>query len=79
VKPREVLEELDRLGVTVWWLQYGGDSLAPGTRIESIGQVSPELRAAIDEHTETLLQIMTRRPGESPGLYFRPPGAGDAA
>ncbi len=78
MSPREVLAELDRRNIMVYWMQDGADSLAPGTRIENVGCVSPELRAAIDEHTEMLLQIMTRRPGESPGLYYRPPGPGGA-
>jgi hypothetical protein len=78
ITPREVLAELDRANIIVYWTQNGVDSLAPGTRIETVGRVSPELRAAIDEHTEMLLQIMTRRPGESPGLYYRPPGPGGA-
>jgi hypothetical protein len=76
---REVLAELDRQNITVYWIQDGVDSLAPGTRIEPMGHVSPELRAALDAHTETLLQIMTRRPGETPGLYYRPPGTGGEA
>jgi hypothetical protein len=79
MSPREVLAELDRQNITVYWIQYGVDALAPGTRIEPMGQVSPELRDALDAHTEMLLQIMTRRPGETPGLYYRPPGAGGEA
>jgi hypothetical protein len=79
ISPREVLAALDRGNIIVYWMQNEADSLAPGTRIETVGWVSPELRAAIDEHAEMLLQIMTRRPGESPGLYYRPPGAGGAA
>jgi hypothetical protein len=79
MSPREVLAQLDRQNITVYWIQYGADSLAPGTRIEPMGQVSPELRAALDAHTETLLPIMTRRPGEAPCLYYRPPGAGGEA
>jgi hypothetical protein len=79
MSPREVLAELDRQNITVYWMQNGVDSLAPGTRIETVGWVSPELRSAIDEHTEMLLQIMTRRRGEAPRLYYRPPGAGGEA
>jgi hypothetical protein len=78
MSPREVLAELDRRNIMVYWMQDGADSLAPGTRIETVGWVSPELRAAIDEHAQILLQIMTRRPGESPNLYYRPPGTGGA-
>jgi hypothetical protein len=79
MSPREVLAELDRGNIVVYWTQNGADSLVPGTRIETVGWVSPELRAAMDEHTEILLQIMTRRLGESPGHYFRLPGARGAA
>ncbi len=79
ITPREVLAELDRGSIMVYWMQNGEDALPPGTRIETVGWVSRELRAAIDEHAEVLLQIMTRRPGEAPGLYYRPPGAGGAA
>jgi hypothetical protein len=80
--PREVLAELDRLGITIWWQQASpgpGAHLEPGTRIEPLSQVPRELRAAIDAHTETLLQVMSRRPGQTPGSYYRPPGPGGAA
>jgi hypothetical protein len=80
--PREVLAELDRLGITVWWQQASsgaGADFEPGSRIEPLGAVPRELRAAIDAHTETLLQVMSRRPGETPGVYYRPPGPGGAA
>jgi hypothetical protein len=75
---RELLAELDRQNITAYWIQYGADALAPGARIEPIDQVSPELRDALDAHTEMLLKVVTRRPGETPGLYYRPPGAGGA-
>jgi hypothetical protein len=70
--PKEVLAVLDRLGITVWWQQISAD-LEPGTYIRYPERTPLELRAAIDEHTETLLKIMERRPGQAPGIYHRPP------
>jgi hypothetical protein len=69
---REVLAELDRLGVAAWWQQISA-AQDQGTTIQTSRPVPPELRAAIDENTETLLKIMERRPGRSPGIYHRPP------
>jgi hypothetical protein len=74
----EVLAELDRLGVTVWWQQISAHQDA-GTTIQTSRPVPPELRAAIDEHTETLLKIMERRTGQAPGIYHRPPKPRPAA
>jgi hypothetical protein len=68
----EVLAELDRLGVTLWWQQTSA-AQDPGTALRTARPVPPELRAAIDEHTETLLKSMERRPGQAPGSYHRPP------
>lgn len=72
MRPQEVLEELDRLGITVWWQQIGADQ-DPGTRIRYPASTPPELAAAIEEHTDTLLKIMERRSGQAPGIYHRPP------
>jgi hypothetical protein len=72
MSPHEVLAELDRLGVTVWWQQISAD-LEEGTTLQTTRPVSPELRAALDEHTDTLLKLMERRSGEAPGIYYRPP------
>jgi hypothetical protein len=35
MNPREVLAELERGNIVVYWLQNGFDSLVPGTRIEA--------------------------------------------
>lgn len=72
--PREILAELDRLGVALWWRKIGADQ---HSRIETSEQVSPQLRAALDAHSETLLAIITSRPGDSEGLYYRPPRSRD--
>ncbi len=76
--PREVLEELDRTGMTIFWYQLGAHP-DPDTKIETDGRVPPELRAAIDAHTETLLQVVSRRKANAPGLFYRPPGSGGAS
>jgi hypothetical protein len=73
MSPREVLAELDRGNIAVYWMQNGADSPVSGTRIETVGWVSPELRAAADEHTKMLLRIMTRRLG-SEGRFLGTPG-----
>jgi hypothetical protein len=70
--PQEVLAELDRLGVTVWWQQISADQ-DPETTLQTNRPVPPELRAALDEHTDTLLKLMEQRPGQAPGIYHRPP------
>ena len=72
MSPHEVLAELDRLGVTVWWQQISADQ-DPGTTLQTNQPVPPELRAALHEHTDTLLKLMEQRPGRVPGLYYRPP------
>jgi len=69
---QQVLEELDRLGITVWWQQIGADQ-DPGTKIRYPASTPPELAASIEEHTDTLLKIMERRTGQAPGIYHRPP------
>jgi hypothetical protein len=68
----EVLAELDQLGITVWWQQISAGQ-DPGTTLQTSRPVPPELRAAIDENTETLLKIMERKTGQAPGIYHRPP------
>ncbi len=35
MSPREVLAELDRENIVVYWMQNGADSLVPGTRIKT--------------------------------------------
>ncbi len=72
MEPREILEELDRLGITVWWQQISAHQ-DPATRIRYPASTPSELAAAIEEHTDTLLKIMERRSGRAPGIYHRPP------
>lgn len=71
--PREILEELDRLGVTVWWQQLGADQ-DEGTTLQTSRPVPPDLRAAIDEHTGALLKIMHWEPSkQAAGIRIRKP------
>lgn len=81
MQPHEVLAELDRLGITVWWDESrvrSGYPTSPTIRIE--GTVPEELRVAIREHNDHLLKIMRTEVGErNVGIRHRrphPPGTG---
>jgi hypothetical protein len=71
----EVLVELDRLGISIFYRQPGS---GPGTRIDvGVGRerVYPELRRAIEERTPELLQMGSFEPSRhTPGIYLRRPG-----
>jgi hypothetical protein len=74
VKPREILDELDRLGIRVWWREIGAQgrhSRTPKIRVQE--GAPPELCEAIREHNDELLKIMDRRKGGVPGIYYRDP------
>jgi hypothetical protein len=76
VRPHEILEELDRLGVTVWWQQLRAHQ-DPDTTLQTSRPVSPELRAAIDEHAGALLKIMRWEPSkQAAGIRMRKPEDG---
>jgi hypothetical protein len=77
VSAREVLEELDRLAISVFYrpLDPGQD---PGTGISvgvGRGRAYPELRRAIEERTPELLKMARFEPSRhTPGTYLRGPG-----
>ena len=74
MNPQEILAELDRLGIRVWWSRVGGQGRpfrAPKIRVPN--NAPPELREAIREHNDELLKIMDRRKGGVPGIYYRDP------
>jgi hypothetical protein len=77
VSAREVLAELDRLGITIYHQQRGPD-LDPDTRIVvgmGGGRAYPELVAAIREHTPTLLKIARFEASRhTRGTHVRRPG-----
>ncbi len=72
---REVLEELDRLAISIFYRPLG---VGPGTRIDvGVGRerVYPELRCAIEERTPELLQMGSFEASRhTPGAYLRRPG-----
>ncbi len=72
MNPHEILEELDRLGVTIWYVRYGAQ-LDYQAQIRHESSVPPELAQAISENREMLIRIGGFRPGDSPGMYYRPP------
>ena len=71
---REVLEELDRLAISIFYRSLGG---GPGTRIDvGVGRerVYPELLRAIEERTPELLKMARFEPSRhTPGTYLRRP------
>ncbi len=71
----EVLAELDRLAISIFYRPLGGGS---GTRIDvGVGRerVYPELRRALEERTPELLQVVRFEPSRhTPGTYVRRPG-----
>jgi hypothetical protein len=75
VSAREVLAELDRLGISIFYRQPGP---GPDTRIDvGVGRerVYPELRRAIEERTPELLRMGSFEPSRhTPGTYLRRPG-----
>jgi hypothetical protein len=75
VSAREVLAELDRLGISIFYRQPGP---GPDTRIDvGVGRerVYPELRRAIEERTPELLRMVRFEPSRhTPATYVRRPG-----
>ncbi len=71
---REVLEELDRLGISIFYRQPGP---GPDTRIGvGVGRerAYPELLRALEERTPELLRLASFEPSRhTPGTYLRRP------
>jgi hypothetical protein len=78
VNPREILAELDRLQITIWYQQLGPDqdtdaAIRFGTNHQ---RLYPELRRAIEEKTPELLKLARFEPSkQAAGIYYRKPGA----
>jgi hypothetical protein len=76
VSAREVLEELDRLAISIFYRRF-----APGlpTRLEvGLGRerVYPGLLLALEEKTSELLELASFETSRhTPGTYLRRPGA----
>jgi len=74
VSAREVLEELDRLAISIFYRSLGP---GPDTRIDvGVGRerVYPELLRAIEERTPELLKMARFEPSRhTPGTYLRRP------
>lgn len=79
MNPREILDELDRLGVVLWWQDLGNESSLPTLRFDS-RKVPPELAEQIRLRTEELHKIVRWEPSKrAAGIRLRkprPPGAG---
>ena len=75
MKPQEILEELDRLGISIFHRPQGrglGQTIYVGVGRE---RVYPELRRAIEERTPELLRMARFEPSRhTPGTYLRRPG-----
>ena len=71
---REVLEELDRLAISIFYRSLGP---SPDTRIDvGVGRerVYPELLRALEERTPELLKMARFEPSRhTPGTYLRRP------
>ena len=71
MNPNEILEELDRLGVTIWHHHLG--DRAPGPFSIVAGEAPPELQAEIKRNNDELLKLAAWKPGKSPGMKVRKP------
>lgn len=76
MNPREIIAELDRVQITIWYQQRGRDQ-DPDAAIrfgDGHERIYPELRRAIEEKTPDLLKLASFEPSKStPGIYFRKP------
>ena len=75
MKPREILDELDRLAISIFHRPQGrglGQTISVGVGRE---RAYPELRLAIKERTLELLRVASFEPSRhTPGTYVRRPG-----
>jgi hypothetical protein len=78
VSAREVLEELDRLAISIFYRPQGpglGTTISVGVGRE---RVYPELRRAIEEKTPELLQMGSFEASRhTPATYVRRPGGSE--
>lgn len=73
----EVLAELDRLGVVLWWQDLGREPRLPTLRFDN-RRVPPELAEQIRLHTEDLHKIMRWEPSkQAAGIRMRRPRSTD--
>jgi hypothetical protein len=75
VTPNEVLRELDRLGITIFYQQLGPDQDPDMLHIGNDGEhVYPELRRAIEERTPEILKLARFEPSRGAvAVYLRTP------
>jgi hypothetical protein len=75
VKPREILDELDRLAISIFHRPQGrglGQTISVGLGRE---RAYPELLRALEERTPELLKMARFEPSRhTPGTYLRRPG-----
>jgi hypothetical protein len=77
VNPHEILAELDRLQITIWYQQLGIDQDPDASFRLGEGQerAYPEIRRAIEEKTPELLKLARFEPSDrASGIYIRKPG-----
>jgi len=76
VSAREVLKELDRLAVSIFYRSRPDGSPAPPIRVGGgADRVYPELLRALEERTPELLRVASfERSRHTPGAYLRRPG-----
>ncbi len=74
---REILTELDRIGVVVWWQDLGKEPQPPSLRFDG-RLVPPSLAEEIRQNTVELHKIMRREASKkAPGIYHRQPRPAD--
>ena len=76
MNPQEILTELDRLQITIWYQQLGPDQDPDAAFRFGTGRerVYPDLRRAIEEKTPELLKLARFKPSKSAaGIYIRKP------
>ncbi len=75
MKPQEILEEFDRLGISIFHRPQGrglGQTISVGVGRE---RAYPELLRAIEERTPELLRLACFEPSRhTPATYVRRPG-----
>ena len=75
MKPREILDELDRLAISIFHRPQApglGQTISVGVGRE---RAYPELLRAIEERTPELLRLASFEPSRhTPGTYLRRPG-----